>query len=375
MNYEPLNIERIRIPRGYNKDTLRLDMAERGSFFDDGLWTNFKDNHLKQLDILAYPDYGVVSAFEDRVKQHFAIYDFPVIVDCGSDALIKLAIEALSVDGDTIAAITPSFPMYGVYSKLQRRNFREFGGDANYTLSHGYLTLNIEYLLDSIDATAPKILFLSNPSSPFGAYYTSTQITMIAEQLNKYSGVLVLDEAYIEFCTACNQPQFNLSKYEGNNVIILRTMSKAIGVAGLRVGYAFGPQKLIDTLRMHQLTFPISGPAISFTQFLFENYSEVTSYIHSTIESREYILQTFEKNGLGYINSHTNSIHFSISPEKRAIFDEQNRKYDVLIKGANAATPIQIPNSENQSWIRMSLFAGMQQTNWFKSVFEEIGGK
>jgi histidinol-phosphate aminotransferase len=375
MNYKPLNVERIRVPRGYNQETLRLDMAERGSFFNDDLWTNFKNNHFEQIDILAYPDYGTVSAFEDMIKHHYDIDNFSVIVDCGSDALIKLAIEALSVVGDSIAAITPSFPMYGVYAKLQRRDFQEFGGDANYILNRGYLKLNIEYLLNSIDATKPKILFFSNPSSPFGGYYTSSEITRIAELLDKHSGILVLDEAYIEFCTACNEPEFKLSEYDGDNVIILRTMSKAIGIAGLRVGYAFGPKPIIDILRMHQLTFPISGPSISFTKFLFENYSEVTQYIQSTIESREYILHLFEKNRINYINSHTNSIHFAISSEKMAAFDEQNRKFDVLIKGANAATPIRIPNSDDQFWIRMSLFAGMERTNWFKSAFNNIGAK
>ena len=122
---------------------------------------------------------------------------------------------------------------------------------------------------------------------------------------------------------------------------------------------------------MHQLTFPISGVAISFAEHLIDHYREVEDSILNVKQTRQRIFEAFERLGIDHRRSHTNSIHFRLDPQYRRLFDEANLNYDVLIKGASAATPIEIPTSPMNDWIRMSLVENLDQSDWFKSAVLE----
>lgn len=363
------NIKRIREPRGYDENSLRLDMAERGSAFSEVLWKDYIQNQLTQLDVIAYPDYHQIAALEATIKKKFGVECFSLVADCGSDALIKLAIEALSDQKDTICALAPSFPMYGVYTKMLGRHFSEISDTNFYFKDNDYILMSLDYILETLQKNRPKLFFFSNPSSPFGGYYTKNQISLISECLDEFGGILILDEAYSEFIDVNENLVFDLEEKQQDNILILRTLSKAVGIAGLRLGFLYGSHHKIEKIRSHQLTYPITGPAISFAKYLFNHYTEVEDYIDGTIKTRKAIIEFFHSKNIHYINSHTNSIHFSLSPTDNIDFNASCKKYNVLIKGAAAATPIKIPNSPETHWIRMSLFADLEKTDWFTSTF------
>jgi histidinol-phosphate aminotransferase len=365
-----VEFERIRNSRSYTSRSLRLDMAERGTNFSTTLWETFVSEKLDQLDILAYPDYATISNLEKRIASKFFSAETDVILDCGSDALIKLMIEALCDQNQKVLTLTPSFPMYGIYTQALKREIYDLSADNLWQLVGEYFHVDMNEILRVIKESNARLFFISNPISPLGGCLKTDEVVRILSALRDTGGYLCLDQAYIDFQSHEDQIDLEVLK-NFENLIILRTFSKGPGLAGLRLGYCAGKHELIAKLRQNQLTFPITGPAIKFCDLLLDNYHEVTDYAEATINTRQTLVKTLQINKQEVINSHTNSIHFRLTSELRDKFNRNVNKFDVKIKmGNNIGTPVRIPNSSKTDWIRMSIFAGFETTEFYQSLWE-----
>ncbi|MDU9377068.1 Histidinol-phosphate aminotransferase [Methanocorpusculaceae archaeon Sp1] len=173
-----------------------------------------------------YPD-PKAESFTEAIRRH--IYDSPVVTSgLGMDGVIETVIRALIAPGDKVVVSTPTFSMYGIAAAAASA-----------------VVVNVPRLPDfSVDVDAfireakdAKLSFLCTPNNPTG---TVTPVSDIEKILDSITGVLFLDNAYVEFCDADYLSL--LKKYD--NLIIGRTLSKVYGLAGLRVGYGFVPQWL-----------------------------------------------------------------------------------------------------------------------------------
>ena len=361
------NVTRIRTPRNYNKNSVRLDMAERVENFENTIWERFKNEELSQLSVLAYPDYDEISALETRIAQNFGSETDNCIIDCGSDALIKLMIETFVKDSEVVFSLNPSFPMYHIYARVLGRKSYCLETDNNYEQRDDYLKLDINFLIEEIKSQRPKLVFLSNPYSPLGGYYSQIEVLKIADVMLDFGGILCLDEAYLDFVSPLAREPNAIT---GKNILRLRTFSKGWGAAGLRMGYAMAPPELINPLRLSQLTFPITGPSLKFINILLDEKDLVMGNIQKIIESRKSLINFFRDHNIEYLNSHTNSVHFRLDDKKRALFNLAVLDNDVKIRSGNATgTPVRVPNSPEGDWIRMSIQNGIIDTEWFKKVF------
>ncbi len=364
-----MKIPRIRNSRHYNEQSLRLDMAERGPKFGRDIWDKFILNELTQLDIIAYPDYATINNLEDKIRTLYFNTDPSLLIDTGSDAIIKLIIEVFCENNKRILTINPSFPMYKIYGLALQKDVYECGSENIWYIKDDYIELNIDIFLSEIEKIKPGVLFLSNPLSPYGGSVSRADLKRMLDLLKDYNGVLCLDQAYIDFQSSDNQINDDLLRYY-DNLLILRTFSKGPGLAGLRIGFCAGCDILINRLRENQLTFPISGPALSFTNLILDNYSIVDDYVSSTIVSRDRVISVIREHDQTVFNSNTNSIHFRLNSELRERFDLLIADYDVKIKrGDNIGTPVSIPYSDYNDWIRMSVFAGIEESEFFKSIW------
>lgn len=154
------------------------------------------------------------------------ICDHPVVTSGrGMDGVIETVIRALVSPGEKVVVSTPTFSMYGLAARAASA-----------------VVVNVPWAADfSVDvdafiaeAASAKLSFLCTPNNPTGTVTSAADIERI---LSGISGVLFLDNAYVEFCDADYLPL--LQKYD--NLIIGRTLSKVYGLAGLRVGYGFVP--------------------------------------------------------------------------------------------------------------------------------------
>ena len=180
-----------------------------------------------------YPD-PYQKAVKQRLSEIKNVDPQKIFVGNGSDEAIDLLIRAFCEPGKDRILITP--PTYGMYKVSADIND---AGIAEVPLN-GEFQLNVEETLSRAEGC--KLIFLCSPINPTGNLLIREDILKIAENFN---GIVVVDEAYIDFCekaTLINE----LKNYP--NLVILQTLSKAWGLAGLRLGLAFASEQIIQIL-------------------------------------------------------------------------------------------------------------------------------
>ena len=153
-----------------------------------------------------------------------------IIASAGSDELIDLLFRLFISEGDKILDFEPTFAMYGFCARIA-------GGSVTMAPRDENIDVDIEVTKNIIDERT-KIIFLSSPNNPTGNMANRDQI----EALLKTDLLVVVDEAYFEFCNTTVADM--IPKYE--NLVVLRTMSKWAGLAGLRIGYGIMNPKLVN---------------------------------------------------------------------------------------------------------------------------------
>lgn len=186
---------------------------------------------LKNVPLYKYPDplaYDLRETLANYTKMK------PNMIACfnGSDEAIDLIIRLFVSPLDEVIINSPTFPMYEFYTKLA-------GGKIKMVLRNSDLTLNIPNILNSITPKT-KIICIDTPGNPTGTITSTSDI----EKLLKKDVIVVCDEAYFEYCGQTSQ--ILLSKY--SNLIIVRTLSKWAGLAGLRMGYILASQQIVEKL-------------------------------------------------------------------------------------------------------------------------------
>lgn len=171
-----------------------------------------------------------------------------ILFTVGSSEGIDLLLRAFAEPNkDTIAVTDPSFPAYehwGLLHNLQVKRFKLLGDNYN--------QLDIK----SIIKEKPKLVFLCHPNNPTGTFLDPEIIYQLCESID---GFVIVDEAYIEFSTL-SSVIFDLERFK--NLIILRTLSKAWGLAGVRCGAVIASDPLvINTLRYIQVPFGFASPS------------------------------------------------------------------------------------------------------------------
>jgi len=198
-------------------------------------------NAVLATDPRLYPK-DELGKLEEAIASYVGVKTENIVLGSGADQLIDLLISLLGVSG-SIAYSIPTYSYYGISASIR-----------------GIKTIEIPYKNDfSLDINLlinknPDIIFICTPNNPTGHYTTAEQLEEVIQRSN---GLVVVDETYAEFLgTSFIQL---IGKYE--NLLILRTLSKSFGLAGLRVGYLVSNAVLSANLKKVQLPFVVSSLA------------------------------------------------------------------------------------------------------------------
>lgn len=170
------------------------------------------------------------SRLRAAVAQHHGLREENVVIGNGSDDILNLLVRAFCA-GDATAGFTiPSYSLYPVLVAIQDGRSEVIELDRSMTLP-----------LEKIAGSPARIFFLTSPNAPTGVGFSNAQIEQI---LARFGGVLVVDEAYAPFANENAVPL--LARHP--RLVVVRTLSKAYALAGIRVGYALAHPELIDLL-------------------------------------------------------------------------------------------------------------------------------
>jgi histidinol-phosphate aminotransferase len=176
-----------------------------------------------------YPD-PMATAFRAAASQVLGVPADWILVGNGSDDLLTMIIRACSEPGQRVVYPMPTYVLYRTLTQIQGADFVEVPYQENYTLP-------VEPLIE----TQGAVTFVASPNSPSGTVASVEELEKLATHL---SGVLVIDEAYVDF--AETDALEVVKKYD--NVIILRTLSKGYSLAGLRLGFGVANPALLEGL-------------------------------------------------------------------------------------------------------------------------------
>ncbi len=218
-----------------------------------------------------------------------------IITGSGSDSLIQYIISAFSEEGDQLLTSEGTFIGWYVNSDKYNRN------TINIPLKDYHFDLK-EIAANISDKT--KIIYLANPNNPTGTMFTKSEF----EDFIKYvpdNVLVILDEAYTIY--AEDNPDYpNGFNYDFENLIVLRTLSKAYGLAGLRVGLAYGPAYLIQTLYKVKLPFEPNLLAQEAAISAFEDEDFLKQTVELNKRSLSKMKNKFNELGISYIPTSAN---------------------------------------------------------------------
>jgi len=220
-----------------------------------------------------YPD-PVQTELRERVAALSGICPSEVFVGNGSDEAIDLLVRIFCRPGvDDILVCPPTYGMYEVAAGINDVGVKRVNLTSDFELDQAAVFAGL--------SENTKLLFLCSPNNPTGNVMCREAVLEIAE---KFSGIVVVDEAYIHFSS---QTSLTAEIKRLSNLVILQTFSKAYGLAGLRVGLAFANAEIITLLDKVKSPYNVSQASQQFVLDALDKKSEVDHTVAQIIRERD----------------------------------------------------------------------------------------
>ncbi len=263
----------------------------------------------------SYPDSKSLQ-FRSVIAKKYSLNINNIIAGNGSSELIRLIALAFLEKGDKVLVLNPTFGEYGVAAKIMgaqvlkpRLNFKT----------------KVDAFCKLIKKTRPKMVFLCNPNNPTGEYLDKKSVVKIINTRKKC--LFVLDEAYIDFV---KNPWSSLGLIKKGNVIIVRSLTKAHGLASLRIGYAVSSPSIISTLQKVRPPWNVNSYAQKAAVSALKNDNDVFKFVSGVIRGKEYLQREFKKFGFCVIPSQTSFFLVEVGNAKS--FKEKLLQYKILVR-------------------------------------------
>jgi len=305
---------------------------------------------LKQIH--RYPD-PASSTLRKALADRFDVTVDNVITGHGSEGIMSVILRTFMLDDEEALTADATFIGFRVLAHSRGIKLR--------TVPLKNYRFDLEAIADAItDKT--KIIYLANPNNPTGTIFTVREFLNFKKKVPSHV-LIIIDEAYFEF-TQYDPIYPDSMKYRMDNVITLRTFSKAYGLAGIRIGYGFAHQHLIKNLIKVKLPFEPSIPAQVAGLAAMEDQDFMESYVKLSRQGLEYFYDLFDRLGIQYLKSHANFVTILLESEERV--NQLNEK--LLCRGV-IVRPLKafgIPNG-----IRIT--AGLEQENhYFARILKKV---
>lgn len=220
-----------------------------------------------------YPD-PMQWKLKDRIAELRGVDRTAIFLGNGSDEAIDLAMRAFCDPAvDSITTISPSYGMYEVAAAVNDVECRKVLLESNFEL-------NADKVLAQVDEWT-KLVILCSPNNPTGNSLDRNEIYKI---LNAFDGIVVIDEAYIDFSS---QPSFISELERFPNLMVLQTLSKAWGAAGIRLGMAFASPQIIAILNKIKYPYNINQLTQDYALEVLNNEPRMREQLYHIISERK----------------------------------------------------------------------------------------
>ncbi len=281
---EDLIPEKVKVLEEYRPNTIpcsvRLD-ANESPFLPSKAVLDELAEAVYSLDFNRYPDpYAtkLVRAFSDIYK----VDADSVVAGNGSDELISIICSGLTEPGDTVAVALPDFSMYEFYSSLAGAKALHYVKNDNFEIDFGEL-------LARTSEIGAKIVIFSNPCNPTGWICPRCELEAF---IRDSKSIVIVDEAYMEFSPTNESVIDLIEKYD--NLIVLKTMSKAYGAAALRLGFSVSNKAIASAIRKIKSPYNVNTVSQVFGEIILSHFDEIKKNIATLRENLTYLKNELE---------------------------------------------------------------------------------
>ncbi|KZX14681.1 histidinol-phosphate transaminase [Methanobrevibacter curvatus] len=301
-----------------------------------------------------YPETNLNDLKEEIARYTNLKVENVIIGGDGADEIIDSLAKTFIEEGDEFIVPLPSYTYY-------EYTFKPYGAVPVYgkwDLEKN--TVDVDSVLEAI-SNKTKVIFLCSPNNPTGGIINKKDIETI---VNATDALVVIDEAYVEFSVENNVDL--IIKYD--NVLIMRTMSKVMGLAGLRIGYALSNKKLIEYIHRVKPAFSLTRLSYIAALETFRDKLYINESISNGITSRNFLYFELSKfSDLNVLDSKANYILIGIRDTgmNAAKFSKELLKRGVIVRDCTSFKGL------DEYWIRISI-GTMEENEKFIGILHDF---
>ena len=253
---------------------LKSYSSARNEFSGDAkIWLDANESPFAN-GVNRYPD-PLQMELRDLVASQRNVDPNQIFIGNGSDEAIDLLIRCFCRPGkDSILICPPTYGMYSVSANINNILIIKVPLRADFKI-------DVDSILNAVNRNSPKIIFLCSPNNPTGS---SIDTNDIIEMCENFSGLVVMDEAYIDYS---NRESATHLLSQLPNLVVLQTLSKAYGMAGLRIGFAFANTQITALLNRVKPPYNINILSQQKALDLLSNLAQIKDQIEQVKQLRE----------------------------------------------------------------------------------------
>ncbi len=264
-----------------------------------------------------YPDGSGFYLRKRLAEKHRLPFD-SILLGNGSNEIIELVIRAFMSPGDEVMMPEPSFLLYKLVVQWM-------GGRAAPIPLKEDWGIDLDKMAEAVTAKT-KVIFLTNPNNPTGKVISKTDFEAFLSRVPQ-SAAVVLDEAYIEFNTNPDTPLgFDYISGQSPAVIVLRTFSKAYGLAGLRIGFGAMDPEIAGFLNRVRQPFNTGSLAQAAALAAIDDDEFLSRSRQTTWSGLQFLYKEIEKMGLRHIPSEANFFLIEVPCEAKELYEAMLRR-------------------------------------------------
>jgi len=273
----------------------------------------------RTIDVRAYPPPRGSLAIK-AISSFLGFSESEISVANGADEIMDLLMKVFIRKGSKVMVVEPSFPMYTFFAQL-------YGGSTVPVMLRPDFRLDVDAVLKKADKDT-RLLFVCSPNNPTGNQFREADIKRL---LQEFKGVVVVDEAYADFAP------YSVINWvrDYDNLVVLRSFSKAFGLAGLRLGYLVSNASIVEYVQRVVGPFNVNSVTQQTIALALEKWSYFEKQINWVVNEREWLMNNLRQiDGVTPYPSDANFILFKVTKANlaSAIVTERMENRNVLVK-------------------------------------------
>lgn len=265
----------------------------------------------EEIPFNRYPD-STASALVAEYAKIYGVDENCVVAGNGSDELISVISQTFLSPGDKVMVVLPDFSMYEFYAKIG-------GAEIVRYTKHDDFEIDFSEVSREVAEKSIKMVIFSNPCNPTGRCYPKADIENF---VSRTDALIVVDEAYMEFCESDNGIINDYEKYE--NLIVLKTLSKAFGLAAMRCGFAVGQAELISAIKKVKSPYNVNTATQRVAAAALRHYEEIKENTAVMISERKKLSSALyemaERYGFKVYESDTNFVFAELGDAAQKVY-------------------------------------------------------